>query len=277
MKVGNDRQLDELVRAVVASSKYRQVSLDLIRSVGGQELAKRRNVKEAIKATKNKLHQVAAVYLPAATDYAGWLAELDTSAREGDGDMVRMVCRRILAQHASTRERLPILDQFYSETLAGLGSIHRILDIACGLNPLALPWMPLAEDAEYYAYDIYADMMAFVSGFFTLEPAQGCRRVYGHAAVLDVTRSVPEQQVDLALLLKAIPCLEQIEKESSARLLRDVRADHLLVSFPAYSLGGRTKGMLENYEARFYELISGTNWPVKRFQFATELAFLVSK
>jgi hypothetical protein len=35
--------------------------------------------------------------------------------------------------------------------------------------------------------------------------------------------------------------------------------------------------MAETYAARFEDLVSGKRWVVRRFEFSTELAFLVSK
>jgi hypothetical protein len=35
--------------------------------------------------------------------------------------------------------------------------------------------------------------------------------------------------------------------------------------------------MAVNYEARFQELVAGRDWSIRRFAFATELAFLVAK
>ena len=54
------------------------------------------------------------------------------------------------------------------------------------------------------------------------------------------------------------------------------RARYLAVSFPAKSLGGRSKGMVENYSARFEELIAGRGWQVLgELEFSTELVFVV--
>lgn len=284
---GADEPLDQLVAAVQASARYRSVAEPLIRRLGERELARRRSLKEAVKATKNKLHQVAGAYLDEPR-YDAWLAELRV-AWEDDGDAAaesaeerrRAALRRVMARHASTRERLPILDQFYAQTLAGLGPIRSVLDIACGLNPLALRWMPLAEDAEYLACDIYSDMMAFLGGYFALETAHGRPGLRGLAETRDVIAAPPQRHADLALILKAIPCLEQMDKSAGERLLRAVRADHLLVSFPAHSLGGRHKGMPETYEARFHELMEqtgiGARATITRFAFTTELAFLISR
>jgi 16S rRNA (guanine(1405)-N(7))-methyltransferase len=273
----SDVHLDELVATVLASTKYRHLSPEVVRAVGALELAKRRSIKEAAKATKNKLHQVAGMYLPNTLHYSSWLKQLTSAYTSADTDTLSSACRQVMAHHASTRERLSIIDEFYATTLRGVGPIHRVLDIACGLNPLSVSWMPLAEGATYYAYDIYADMAAFLASFFDLERLHGRHHVVGHAVVLDVINATPSQPADVALILKAIPCLEQVDKTAGARLLRSVRADHLLVSFPMHSIGGRGKGMMENYEARFRALIEYTNWSVKRFEFATELVFRVSK
>src|SRR5487761_1612032 len=237
--------LDQLVTAVLASAHYRAVAEPLIRRLGERELAKRRTLKEAIKATKNKLHQVAGAYLDEPR-YDAWLSELrsaweadGTSATDDMGDMGerrrRAALRSVLARHASTRERLPILDQFYAQTLATLGPIRSVLDLACGLNPLALDWLPLAAEATYDVCDIYDDLTAFLNAYFALEQTHGRPGLRAIAETRDVLSAPPTQRVQLALLLKAIPCLEQLEKTAGERLLRAIQADHLLVSFPTHS------------------------------------------
>ena len=275
--------LDQLVDAVRASARYRAIAEPLIRRLGECELAKRRGLKESVKATKSKLHQVAGAYIEEPR-YAAWLADLratweESETAEDAEQQRRAALRRIMVRHASTRERLPILDQFYARALGSLGPIHSVLDIACGLNPLALSWLPLADEVEYYACDIYGDMMAFLDGYFALQAAHGRPGLRGHAEARDVVADPPEQRADVALVLKAIPCLEQLDRTAGERLLRAVRADHLLISFPVHSLGGRSKGMIENYEAHFHDLMAsaGLGGEVKRFGFATELAFLISR
>jgi 16S rRNA (guanine(1405)-N(7))-methyltransferase len=264
-----EADLSRLVQAVGASAKYRPICHELVEHIGRQELAKRRNLREAVKATKNKLHQVGGAYLPDQARYAAWLAELRAVQQPAD---LRPLCRKIMEAHASTRERLPILDEFYATTLADLPSVRSVLDLACGLNPLALPWLPLAEGATYWAMDIYEDMMAFVRDFLAL-PLAGVR---GQTQARDVLQLGPLPRVDLALILKAIPCLEQMDKAAGARLLDVIRADYVLISYPAHSLGHRDKGMVANYEARFRQLLTSRPGQVRRFQFSGELAFLIS-
>lgn len=262
--------IDALIAAVSKSAKYRHVCADVVRGIGERELAKGRRLKDAIKATKKKLHQVGGAYLEGGMDYAAWLDDLRAASGGGEGDF-RWACAQTMRHHASTKERFPILDEFYATVLAELPPVHSVLDLACGLNPLAIPWMGLPDGAAYYAYDIYEDMVDFLRAFMKLT------QVDGRAAACDVLQSCPNPRVDLALVLKSIPCLEQIDKSAGARLLDMIDADYLLISFPVHSLGGRDKGMPTNYEARFRELVAGKDWSIKRFEFATELAFLISK
>jgi hypothetical protein len=72
---------------------------------------------------------------------------------------------------------------------------------------------------------------------------------------------------DVALLLKIVPCLTQLDKAIGARLLDAVTARVLIVSFPAQSLGGRRKGMVATYAAQMEALLAGRAWPVERFEF----------
>lgn len=281
--MNSDSTLDTVVASVQASPKYRGVSAELVRAIAARELAKRANAKEAIKATKNKLHQVAGVYLDLKPDYDAWLAEITQAAASGDAPTLRAACRGIMRHHASTRERLPILDRFYATILAGLPPPRRVVDLACGLNPLAAPWLPLASGAEYVAYDIYAGLTSFVAACLECLRGAGLPLAASRSEVRDVLRDPPREPADLALLLKAIPCLEQLDSDAAHRLLHTVNASHLLVSYPVHTLGGKSKGkgngqgMAATYEARFRDLVAGTGWHIQRFSFPTELAFLVSK
>lgn len=261
--------LEQLMTDVSRSSKYRDICPELISLIGAQELEKRRNVKEAIKATKNKLHQVGGAYLDGRDNRADWLAKLQQALDLGQPDQLKNSCQHIMGYHASTRERLPILEEFYATLFAQLPPIHSILDIACGLNPLSLPWMPLPQPPTYYAYDIYQNMMHFLTAYFEL------MHIEGDSQARDVIQSCPARPVDLALVLKVLPCLEQLDKQAAQRLLHTINARHIVVSYPIQSLGGKSKGMASYYEEHFKRLIETDNWQVRKLEFATELVFLI--
>jgi 16S rRNA (guanine(1405)-N(7))-methyltransferase len=270
-----DIRLHRLVEAVAASSNYHDIAEELILEVGSRELAKHARLQTAIKATKTKLHQVAGVYLSGREPYAAWLSELQAAYASGEMEIVKSASLPIMRHHSSTRERLPILGEFFTRTLADLAPIRSCLDVACGLNPLAVPWMPLAPLAEYFAFDVVTNMTGFLADVFAIP--QVAARVHGSVKTCDVISSPPSQAADVALLLKTIPCLEQVDKEAGRRLLHSLNARHLLISFPRRSLGGKKKGMETHYAARLAEITAETSWSITRFDFVSELAFLVAK
>lgn len=269
-----ENRLDELVAAVLAGAKYRHVSPDFVRAIGARELAVRPSLKAAIKATKNVLHQAGGAFQDAPIDYQKALARLKEAAAVDPSpaaEPLRAACRAVMAGHTSTRERLSILDKFFAATLAALPPPGRVLDVACGLNPVARSWMPLPPTTEYLAFDIYGDQIDFLNRFFALVGYPG------RAEVRDVIANPPTTAADLALVLKTLPCLEAVDRHAPARLLDSLAAPLLLVSFPSQTLGGRRKGMAAHYEARFVQLVSERNWTAERFEFQTELAFVIRK
>ncbi len=269
--MADDVRLVELIQQVQAGARYRELDPDLVRRLTVVELAKGRSDKETVKAVRNKLHQVGGAYQEAGMAYARWTAALESLPPSLAAPATQDFCRVVLRQHASTRERLGIVEHFFYETLASLGPLNSVLDLACGLNPLCAPWMPLAEGAQYWACDIYRDMTVFLTRFMAQVGLQG------GAGLCDLVQGCPQKPVQLVLLLKTIPCLEQVDKQVGPRLLDSLPGEHALISFPAHSLGGRAKGMVQNYEAHFQELVAGRGWRVKRFEFSSELAFLCSR
>jgi len=216
--------IDRLVAEVCASRRYRDIDANVVRRVGAQELAKRRNLKEAVHATRSKLHQVGGSYQEKAIDYAGWSKQLAALGKPPKIADLKSFCREMMLVHASTRERLGILDVFFQETLGALAPVHSILDIGCGLTPLSLSWMPLATDAVYYGCDIYKDMISFLGAFLDTVGLEG------GFTTCDLIASVPSQTVQVALLLKTLPCLEQMDRHCSLRLLEKIQAEYILVS-----------------------------------------------
>ncbi|MCA9899976.1 MAG: 16S rRNA methyltransferase [Ardenticatenaceae bacterium] len=260
--------LEQLTEQVLQGAKYREIAPELVRRIGAQELDKRRSLKEAVKATKNKLHQVGGAYQQTKLNYEKSLDLLRETA-VSQPTQLRTTCHQLMQAHASTRERLSILDEFYETIFAELPPVHTVLDLACGLNPLAYPWLPLPGDVEFTAVDIYGDMLNFIQDFFELAG------VNGRTQQRDIIGNPPTEPYDLILLLKTLPCLEQVDKHAAVNLLDAVNGSYLVISYPAQSLGGRSKGMVENYTEQFMGLVNGRNWQLHRFEFATELAFLV--
>jgi len=146
-----------------------------------------------------------------------------------------------------------------------------VLDLACGLNPFAFPWMGLPREIAYHACDIDQRIVSAVDAFFDL------LGVAHSAACADVLVSVPEVEADVALLLKTLPCLERQEKGAGAAVLREVRARHVVVSFPAQSLGGREKGMREHYREEMRRIEEELDAGAEEIEFPNETFYVLTK
>jgi 16S rRNA (guanine(1405)-N(7))-methyltransferase len=261
--------LERLVAQVLASGKYRALHPAVVRAIGAQELAARGSLKAAVKATKGRLHQIAGAFLTRTPPYAAWLTALRDAA--GDAARLRAVCLEVLSQHASTRERLPDLEQFYPAIFAALPPVSSVMDLACGLNPLAAPWMPLAPGASYLACDVYSDLSAFLGAALPLLGLNGM------SGVCDLTGAPPPWRADVALLLKTLPLLEHTRRGAGRDLLQAIDAPYLVVSFPTRSLGGRNVGMAATYTAHMHAIAAVAAWQLQTLEFANEIVFVVRK
>jgi 16S rRNA (guanine(1405)-N(7))-methyltransferase len=263
--------IEELAAKVQANPKYQKIADDFVRRLCGEALAKGLTGKSAVKYVRNKLHQVGNAYFKQRINVNQLQSELSSFPQDSTNDFVKSFCIKTMKTHASTAERLPILEQFFYTCLEPIAPIDSVLDMACGMNPFAIPWMPLAKDFRYVACDIYLDMLALSNAFFSHFNFKA------HAQACDLLGTIPQSEAQVTFLLKSIPCLEQVDKSIGTHLLESIPSKHILISFPARSLSGKIKGMPDFYRQHFYALIRDKTWEVQEFEFSTELAFLVTK
>jgi 16S rRNA (guanine(1405)-N(7))-methyltransferase len=177
-----------------------------------------------------------------------------------------------LRGHASTRERVPHLAGFYEGIWKDTGVPHRLVDLGCGLGPLALPWMALAADATYLAADVDRRSLDTVAAFLNLvgQPHR--------VEVRDLVTETPDDSVDVALLLKLVTTLDRQDPTAAARLLRSLRARHAVVTFSARSLGGRGKGMERTSRERLDRLVAdvGRVLAIAEASVPSELVFVLT-
>lgn len=263
-----EAQVAAVATAVLASRRYRSVHPPLVHRMARAQAAAGGSTAELVKRTKRALHQIFGAYLPTPPRYDRLLGELRGATADVD---VRGVLRRAMAQHASTRERLDHLESFYAALAARVGTPRSLLDVACGLQPLALPWWGLPAGTEIHAWDIDTALVGFVGA---------CLQQLGfgaHAAAVDLL-AVPAWPVtEVALVLKTLPCLEQQAPGAGEALLAAIPAPRVVVSFPTRSLGGRAKGMGGSYARRFEALLAARGWQAEVFEAGPELVYVVSR
>ncbi len=263
-------EIEQIVAAVRSSRKYRTLCAETVRRLATKELEHAGSAKQAIKATKRRLHQVYGAF-EADIDYDHVYQRLKEAYRSGSAAGIKEMCRQVMAFHSSSRERLPLLERFYPAIWQITGSPHAILDPGCGLNPLALPWMELPNLARYVALDIDLARVDFVDRFLSLgglPPLARCQ---------DVLVEMPADQADVALLLKMSTSLERQQAGATLHLVGQLNTPWVVVSYAVKSLAGREKGMVENYGQQFRRWAGDRGWPVHELAFESELVFVVDR
>jgi 16S rRNA (guanine(1405)-N(7))-methyltransferase len=257
----------EIVERVRRSSRYRDVDGGLVERLAREELPRARNADDAVKRVKRRLHQAVGAFRGATRLdglNAAWRGDLDDSA-------FRTACVEAMRMHASTRERVPHLDRFHGSIWGLTGVPRRLLDVGCGLHPLALPWMGIG-DATYLATDVDERVLGTVDAFLDLVGQP-------HSVTLgDAVGDPPTDDADVALLLKLVTTLDRQDTTAATRLLRGLRARHAVVSFTTRTLSGRSRGMEGTYRARLERLVTdaGRVLDVAEASVQNELVFVLT-
>ncbi len=269
--MNNQFEMQRVIQAVVASPKYADIDPGFVRWVILRETSRYKKFDDVVKASRSRLHQAASSYFRNRPDYPSRLSELHKLPREITHPQVVAWTNQCMRAHASSFERLPILESFYSKIFSRLPKVNSILDLGCGLNPMAIGWMPNPESCEYQALDIYRDQSDFLNSFF-----DHCG-LHAKAHVQNIMGLFEPASADVVLLLKVLPILEQLEKNSSITILERIDAPSVVISYPVTSLGGRSKGMRANYAQQFGRIASHFSWSFDRLDFSSEVVFVARR
>jgi 16S rRNA (guanine(1405)-N(7))-methyltransferase len=258
---------DRVYRRLQQSLKYRHLCDATLRRLAREASKRFRAEKDALLWAKKKLHQSFGAFMTEGSYrridlLVGRISECRSMEER------KKLCRQVLGHHLSTRERLPLLQELYPKLLGLVGKPAKIVDLACGLHPFALPWMGLGADAEYLALDSDCRLMSSLSAFFSaceLKATARCDDLFSFA---------PEGEVSLILLLKTLPCLERQRRGAGMEIIRKWKSRYLLISFPTRTLGGRRKGLPESYRSYAEGIVEELMVPVNRFAYPSELFYL---
>ncbi|GAA3275711.1 hypothetical protein GCM10020218_022860 [Dactylosporangium vinaceum] len=256
-----------MVRRLSAAPKYSGIHPDTIAHVVHQEAAHAANDADLERLARLRLHKVVADYLLTARP-GRLLRGLDAAVADGP-DAVRAWCRTTLAGHFSTAERLPDLDEFYPAMFELTGPPADIADLACALNPFSLPWLRAATDAPYAGYDFNSALVAATGAFAAqTDPAAQVRQC-------DVL--VTPIEADVAILLKTYHCIEDRLAGAGLRLVAEVAARRVVVSFPLKAMHGRAAVFTRPHIDALLRLGDERGWAVRRGRLSTEEFVVLDK
>jgi 16S rRNA (guanine(1405)-N(7))-methyltransferase len=266
-----DDALDAVAAAVLGSRRYRGVAPALVRRLAAEALQRHPGDRSAArKTTQRQLHQLFGAYLPGKPR---WHRLLRAIQQATDRPARQDACRRAMSAHASTAERQWILEDYAPMLAQVAGPEDRVLDLACGLGPLAWAFVDHTP-AALHCVDVGTEMLSFLGEALaalglpaTVEPVDLAQP----AAVA----ALPE--ADVAVLLKALPCLRHTLRQPEAQFIENIPAQRFLVSWPTRSLGSRAKGMDQTYRAHALGLAATLGWRATEHELTGELFYVLER
>ena len=152
------------------------------------------------------------------------------------------------------------MDALYAKIFEITGPPGRILDLACGLNPV---YLLRRFDCSVVGVDISKSCVSLIP-----------EGVWGD---LLCEGAVPQERFHIALLFKILPLLERQKAGSATDLLRAIDAEYLVVSFPTRTLGGRNVGMERNYSEWMESHLPDNRTVAARFTTDNELYYVLKE
>ncbi len=259
----------DLVAKILGSRKYRDLHLpeETIRDLIEHESQRYQDPRSIEDSVRKKLHQITALYL-GDPDYAQAMQQLeDIHERSG----LTAFAQQMLETHTSTRERLPYLRDFYHAIFEKVGMPASILDLACGLNPFALPAMQLPAQTTYRAYDIHLPRVKLINAFVE-KWGEGNL----NAEQRDILTDPPQQKADVAFFFKEAHRMDARRKGSNRILWDALQVNTLLVSLPRTNIRAS-----HDISQRMQQLVADTlqdrPWAQEIMLFEDEMVFIIHK
>lgn len=266
----SEEEIQKLVAEIQGSPKYRGIDLptETLLDIIALESIHHKKIKDIKQAVKKKIHNIVAPYL-GDPDYEQAEIELQTAFQQGEA-AIKEFCKRMLNVHASTRERLPIMEKFYEQLFSATGQPNSILDLACGLNPFVLPWMGIPVSTQYFAYDLHHPRVNLINAFFRSVNREE------NAFYQDILVQPPKIEADLAFFFKEAHRFDQRQRGCNRAFWLSLPVKKIAVSLPTTSLTGKHDKM-EQHQRLVYDAIQDLNWSVQEIVLSSEILFILQK
>jgi 16S rRNA (guanine(1405)-N(7))-methyltransferase len=121
--------------------------------------------------------------------------------------------------------RFIVLNDLYEKIFKITGKPKILIDLACGLNPLTLPWMNLDKKCKYYCYDLEQNLINFLNDYFKI-----IKKEKYEAFLSDALTNPPTIKSDVTLLFKSTTCFEWQSPKSTSKLLEKINSNYIVIS-----------------------------------------------
>lgn len=217
---------DELVSKVMKKKELSGLDKALVKDIVEEKLKKLKlKIPETKKSEQKELVKEIRAEL---RKYAG---RFQKSLKKRKQFLQEGKITQLLKSHSSTAERL----EFYPkirELIKNL-NISSIIDIGCGINPIAIA----NKDITYYASDINRGELSLVNEYFK------SKKIKGETFVFDLrkikTKKLPIQKADLCIIFKVLDIVGKGMHNLAESIIDSLDCKYYLISFSTKTLSGK--------------------------------------
>ncbi len=185
--------------------------------------------------------------------------------------------QKFLKSHLSTYERINFYESLYNEIENITGKIEKVVDLACGLNPLSYP---LLKDLKYaFCADINQEEIDFIKQVLDKN-----KKIESDVQLLDLTKNeslnlidIKSKNTDCCLLFKALDSLESIKRGTSRELIKKINSKFIVVSFSNKTISGKNKIVSQRtWFKKIIDELAQQNRETKKLSFGNEDYFIIN-
>jgi hypothetical protein len=172
--------------------------------------------------------------------------------------------KELLETHLSTSER----KDYYIKLKKIIYSFKpkSILDIGCGLNPIAIA----KKNIFYNACDINEFDLNTIRNYFSKNKIKSNIFIYD---VLKFNNDLPE--ADICLIFKVLDFLDKYPHDLTKRILKFVKCKTFIISFATRKISGKRMNRPER--KWFEEILELQNLEYKRIEIDNEIFYIIKK
>ncbi len=239
---------------------------------------KSKEYKQILKLTREKLRRDYGLFRIKQTTSANITTILKNYVQKPSTKLLQ----ELLRSHESTKERLPIYPQLYPQIFNITGKPDSIIDLACGLNPLSIPYLKIdINRLKYHAYDISTTEIDLIKNYFNYLKNNN-HAFIGTANVCDLRESIPPPVSSLFPYSSIVFCFKILDiidqgkgHTKSEQLLDSIHSKFIVVSFATRTMSG--KPMTAPKRQWMEWLCNRKKWKYTILEFENELFYIIQK
>ncbi len=179
----------------------------------------------------------------------------------------------ILQSHVSTKERLPYYEEFFFQIFTITGNPSSILDLACGLHPVAYYHFTKLTQTTYTACELSEVECEQLQDFFD---SNGFKAKAQALNIVKEYETIPKAHYDVCFLLKTLDTCEHQRRYITYDILKAIHANFIVASFPIQNV----KGIKMNRDSTihwFEKMIQRLDFHFKTIEFEGEIVYILQK